>query len=133
MQMIILIAWSSPFAHVRLASRNFAGTDDKQPAHPRHQVKPVSDQVDNKIDLISVERHRANLQELVQISEMFMLSHMAKAHFSADHHYLGCQPNSCKVCQLRNLLIHLREEALAQLEAALLADSAKIGAKPPLG
>jgi hypothetical protein len=95
----------------------------KQPAHPKHQIQRVSDQVDNKIDL--VEHHRANLQELNQISKMFMLSHMAKAHFSADHHYLGSEPNSCKVCQLRNLLVHLREEAAAELEAALRADSAK--------
>ena len=82
--------------------------------------------MDNEIDLINVERHRGNLKALAQISEMLMLSDMAKAHFSEDHHYLGSQPDSCKVCQLRQLLIHLREEALAQLEAALRADSTKI-------
>jgi hypothetical protein len=87
-------------------------------------VEQVEDK--DKIDLISAERHRTNLQELDNISEVFMSSHMAETHFCTDHHYLGSEPKSCEVCQLRELLISLREQALARLEAALAAESKNI-------
>jgi hypothetical protein len=48
--------------------------------------------MDNEIDRLDAERHRSDLEELARISELFMRSQMAKAHFSADHHYLGSGP-----------------------------------------
>ena len=43
----------------------------------------------NEIDRSDAERHRVDLEELDRISELFMHSQMARAHFSADQHYLG--------------------------------------------
>jgi hypothetical protein len=64
----------------------------------------------NEIDRSDAERHRADLEELDRISELFMRSQMARAHFSADQHYLGSEPDSCRACQLRNLLVELRKQ-----------------------
>ena len=75
--------------------------------------------MDNYID--RAERHRSYIKELDGISEVFMRSQMVQAHFSKGHHYLGSAPSSCKVCELRELLIHFR----AELEAALPRDSTR--------
>jgi hypothetical protein len=64
----------------------------------------------NEIDRLHAERHRSDLDELDRISELFMHSPMAMAHFSADHHYLGSEPARCRACQLRNLLVELRKQ-----------------------
>lgn len=65
---------------------------------------------ENEIDRLDAERQRGDLEELARISELFKHSQMAKAHFSADHHYLGSDPASCMACQLRNLLIEPRKQ-----------------------
>jgi len=66
--------------------------------------------MDTESDSVDAERHRADLEELARISELFMQSQIVKAHFSADHHYLGSEPARCMACQLRNLLIELTKQ-----------------------
>jgi hypothetical protein len=74
------------------------------------KTKRVSRQMHTEIDRLDAERHRADLEELDRITELFMHSQMATAHFSADHHYLGSEPASCRACQLRDLLVELRKQ-----------------------